>query len=136
MELVSKTAHELRHLLDRGEVSSVEVTQAFLQRIEAVDGKIGAFLLTLPELALEMAAQADERRGVPGVRDQLGRGFVDPAIMIRRRHFPFLPIDVPAPQRRWRPHSLCSGSSHHQRPERGCSPGATARVQGAQPMER
>ncbi len=33
-----------------------------------------------------------------------------------------------------RPHSLDSGDSHHQRPARTSSPGAMARVQGAQPM--
>ena len=32
-----------------------------------------------------------------------------------------------------RPHSRVSAFSHHQRPERGSSPGFTARVQGAQP---
>ena len=36
--------------------------------------------------------------------------------------------------RRWIPHSLCSAASHHHRPARTSSPGATARVQGAQPM--
>ena len=36
--------------------------------------------------------------------------------------------------RRCSPHSLCSGCSHHQRPARTSSPGATARVHGAQPM--
>ena len=36
--------------------------------------------------------------------------------------------------RRCSPHSLCSGFSHHQRPARTSSPGATARVHGAQPM--
>ena len=35
----------------------------------------------------------------------------------------------------WRPHSLLSGFSHHQRPARGCSPGWMARVHGAQPIE-
>ena len=33
------------------------------------------------------------------------------------------------------PHSFFSSFSHHQRPARGCSPGCTARVQGAQPIE-
>ena len=35
-----------------------------------------------------------------------------------------------------RPHSFFSSCSHHQRPARSGSPGASARVQGAQPMER
>ncbi len=34
------------------------------------------------------------------------------------------------------PHSFFSSCSHHQRPARSGSPGATARVQGAQPIER
>jgi len=38
-------------------------------------------------------------------------------------------------QRTWMPHSLFSGFSHHHRPARACSPGATARVQGAQPID-
>ena len=35
-----------------------------------------------------------------------------------------------------RPHSFLPSSSHHQRPARSGSPGATARVQGAQPIDR
>jgi hypothetical protein len=41
-----------------------------------------------------------------------------------------------ATRRRCSPHSLCSGSSHHQRPARRSWPGSTARVHGAQPMLR
>ena len=37
---------------------------------------------------------------------------------------------------RCKPHSRFPCSSHHQRPARSGSPGATARVQGAQPTER
>ena len=44
------------------------------------------------------------------------------------------PEGVPVGSRRCRPHSLWSADSHHQRPERTSSPGATARVHGAQPM--
>ncbi|PLX41895.1 MAG: Asp-tRNA(Asn)/Glu-tRNA(Gln) amidotransferase GatCAB subunit A [Deltaproteobacteria bacterium] len=60
-ELILKKGHELRALLDSGEVSSVEVTQAFLDRIDAVDGKINAFLTVTADLALEQAAAADKR---------------------------------------------------------------------------
>ena len=35
----------------------------------------------------------------------------------------------------WRPHSFCSGVSHHQRPARRSSPSRMGRVQGAHPME-
>src|SRR6516164_9793565 len=34
-----------------------------------------------------------------------------------------------------KPHSFFSSCSHHQRPARGFSPGSTARVHGAQPIE-
>ena len=61
MELISKSAHELRDLLDRGDVTSREVTEAHLARIDAVDRKTNAFLTKLPELALRMAGEADER---------------------------------------------------------------------------
>ncbi len=63
MELVSKTAHELRGLLDRREVSSAELTRAYIARIEAVDPKVGAFLTPTFGLALEMADAADGRIG-------------------------------------------------------------------------
>ena len=61
MDLLEKTGHELRGLLDGGEISSVELTRAYLDRIEAVDGEINAFITRAPELALEMAAAADQR---------------------------------------------------------------------------
>jgi aspartyl-tRNA(Asn)/glutamyl-tRNA(Gln) amidotransferase subunit A len=61
MELLDKTGHELRGLLDAGEVSSAELTRAYLDRIEAVDGAINAYLTPTPELALEMARAADAR---------------------------------------------------------------------------
>jgi aspartyl-tRNA(Asn)/glutamyl-tRNA(Gln) amidotransferase subunit A len=68
MELTSITGHELRGLFDRGEVTSVEVTRAYLERIEAVDPRVNAFLTRTPDLALEMAQVADERiqRGEAG----------------------------------------------------------------------
>ncbi len=61
MELLEKTGHELRTLLDDGQVTSEEVTRAYLARIEAVDGKLNAYITRTPELALEMARAADQR---------------------------------------------------------------------------
>ncbi|MDR1443108.1 MAG: Asp-tRNA(Asn)/Glu-tRNA(Gln) amidotransferase subunit GatA [Bifidobacteriaceae bacterium] len=49
-------------LLDSREISSVELTQAHLDRIESVDGAIHAFLRTLPEVALAEAEAADAAR--------------------------------------------------------------------------
>ena len=45
-----------------------------------------------------------------------------------------LPEGATSAGRACSPHSLCSATSHHQRPERGSSPGTTARVHGEQPM--
>ena len=55
------TAAELSGKLAAGEVSSVEVTQAHLDRIAAVDGGVHAFL-HLNEKALETAASVDAKR--------------------------------------------------------------------------
>jgi aspartyl-tRNA(Asn)/glutamyl-tRNA(Gln) amidotransferase subunit A len=51
--------HQARCLLDQGEISSVELTQAVLDRILAVDNEVRAYLTLAPELALEQAAAAD-----------------------------------------------------------------------------
>ncbi len=45
-----------------GELTSVELTQAVLDRIVAVENQIQAYLTLAPELALEQAREADERR--------------------------------------------------------------------------
>ena len=60
-EFASLTVHEARGLLDRREVSSVELTGAALERIDQVDGRIGAFVTVTRELALDQAAEADQR---------------------------------------------------------------------------
>jgi aspartyl-tRNA(Asn)/glutamyl-tRNA(Gln) amidotransferase subunit A len=60
-DLIRKSASELSELLTSREVSSVEVTRAHLDRIEAVDGDVAAFLHVSTD-ALDVAAAIDERR--------------------------------------------------------------------------
>ncbi|MCW2912120.1 MAG: Amidase [Actinomycetia bacterium] len=48
-------------LVAKGEVSSRELVEASLQRIDAVDGRIGAFRVVRHEAALAEAAEADQR---------------------------------------------------------------------------
>ncbi len=60
-DLTTKTAAALAELLAAGEVSSVEVTQAHLDRIAAVDGDIHAFLHIKSD-ALDVAAAVDAQR--------------------------------------------------------------------------
>ncbi|WP_419759210.1 amidase [Acidisoma sp.] len=50
---------EVAGLIQAGELSSVAVTQAMLDRIEALDVTLGSYALVLPELALAQAARAD-----------------------------------------------------------------------------
>ncbi|GAA1690960.1 Asp-tRNA(Asn)/Glu-tRNA(Gln) amidotransferase subunit GatA [Microcella alkalica] len=60
-QIIRSTAADLAHRLSTGEVSSVEVTQAHLDRIAAVDGDVHAFL-HVSESALETARQVDADR--------------------------------------------------------------------------
>ncbi|GAA4288412.1 Asp-tRNA(Asn)/Glu-tRNA(Gln) amidotransferase subunit GatA [Georgenia daeguensis] len=61
-DLTRRTAAELAELLRSREVSSVEVTQAHLDRMAAVDGAVHAFLHTNTDEALAAAADVDARR--------------------------------------------------------------------------
>ncbi|MGH7776674.1 MAG: Asp-tRNA(Asn)/Glu-tRNA(Gln) amidotransferase subunit GatA [Candidatus Dormibacterales bacterium] len=59
--MTSRTIGELRRLLDRQEVSAVEVLDAHQEAIAAVEGRVGAFLRLTPELARAQAEEADAR---------------------------------------------------------------------------
>ncbi|MDQ6694438.1 MAG: Asp-tRNA(Asn)/Glu-tRNA(Gln) amidotransferase subunit GatA [Chloroflexota bacterium] len=56
------TIAEARSLLESGQVSSVELTQAHLERITEVNGDINALVTTVMEQALESAQASDRRR--------------------------------------------------------------------------
>jgi aspartyl-tRNA(Asn)/glutamyl-tRNA(Gln) amidotransferase subunit A len=57
-----RTAAELAEALAAGETTSVEITQAHLDRIAEVDGDVHAFLHVDTDGALRSAAESDERR--------------------------------------------------------------------------
>ena len=61
-ELCQLTLHEAKALLERGECSAVELTEACLARIEGIEEKVRAFITVTPDLALEQARAADEAR--------------------------------------------------------------------------
>ncbi|MGN6610021.1 MAG: Asp-tRNA(Asn)/Glu-tRNA(Gln) amidotransferase subunit GatA [Jatrophihabitans sp.] len=67
--LTDRTAADLAALVASGEASAVEVAQAHLDRIEAVDGAVHAFLHVDTEGALAAARAVDERRAAG---DELG----------------------------------------------------------------
>ena len=60
-DLHNLTIHEARDLLDRREVSSVELTQAYLDRIQAVEPQVRSFVTVTDKQALEQAREADAR---------------------------------------------------------------------------
>ena len=63
MSIIQKTATEQLALLRSGEITSVELTQAYLNRINQVEPAIGAFLRVESEAALTQAAEVDRKRG-------------------------------------------------------------------------
>ncbi|HET6318945.1 MAG TPA: Asp-tRNA(Asn)/Glu-tRNA(Gln) amidotransferase GatCAB subunit A, partial [Chloroflexota bacterium] len=58
-DLAYAEINELAPLLERGDVSPVEVTKACLERIAALGGQINAFITVLADSALEEAKQAE-----------------------------------------------------------------------------
>jgi len=59
MDLHTLTIHELRKLLDSGEISAVELTRTVLDHIDATEDKVGAFISVQREQALQQAEDAD-----------------------------------------------------------------------------
>jgi len=59
-ELWQLSAAELRARVGRRELSAVEVTRAHLERLEAVEPKVDAFLSTLADRALDQAGRLDQ----------------------------------------------------------------------------
>ncbi len=70
--LAQQTLRQAQALMERGEVSSVEVTEAVLDRILVQDNSVRAYLTLAPELALEQAASADQRRAAGDRHPLLG----------------------------------------------------------------
>ncbi|MGD0230181.1 MAG: Asp-tRNA(Asn)/Glu-tRNA(Gln) amidotransferase subunit GatA [Syntrophorhabdales bacterium] len=108
-ELLTKDIRDVRDLLKKGEITSVELTRFYLDRIKRYDAAMGCYLRLTEELALGMAAEADRRirarndgelTGIPfGMKDilctkgiettcasQILKGFVPPydATVIRK----------------------------------------------------
>ncbi len=59
MELHQLSLRQARELLERREISSLELTRALLERLEATDDKVHAYLTVTAEKALEQAQAAD-----------------------------------------------------------------------------
>ncbi|WKZ47931.1 MAG: Asp-tRNA(Asn)/Glu-tRNA(Gln) amidotransferase subunit GatA [Anaerolineales bacterium] len=61
MQLTNFTVREAHELLKTKKISSVELTQALLNRIHEIDSKIKSYVTVTDDLALEQAKRADER---------------------------------------------------------------------------
>jgi len=59
MKLHELTIHKAHELLKQKEISSVELTRAVLDRIEAVDDKVGAYITVAGDIAMKQAQLAD-----------------------------------------------------------------------------
>ncbi len=94
-----KTLAELSAALDKSEISSEELTQTYLARIERLDGELNSFITVTAEQALTQARAADAKRragrggvltGIPiaqkdifctkGVKTSCGSRMLDPFI--------------------------------------------------------
>ena len=62
MSLYEKKVHELADMLAKGETTSVEITKAYLQRIEEVEPKVQAYITVDAEGALKKAEEVDRKR--------------------------------------------------------------------------
>lgn len=60
MELYNLTIHELHARLSTGEVTSQEVTESVLKRIESIDEQVHAYITVTKPLAMAQAKKADE----------------------------------------------------------------------------
>ncbi len=72
MKLNELTIKQAIEKLDAGVITSVELTQACLDRIKEVDSKVKALLTVCEEEALAEAKKADERRASAGGRSEKG----------------------------------------------------------------
>ena len=82
MELYEYTVHELVDKLKKGEVTSVEITKSYFDRIKEIDPKVKAYVSTMEEEAMAKAKEVDEKRakgepvsdlaGIPiGIKDNM-----------------------------------------------------------------
>lgn len=82
MELYEYTVHELVEKLEKGEVTSVEITKSYFDRIKEKDPLVKAYVSTMEEEAMAKAKEIDEKRnagepvskfaGIPiGIKDNM-----------------------------------------------------------------
>ena len=69
--LTGLTAHEAQEFLTSGEVSSVELTEAVLARVDELEPQIHSYITVIREEALAAARTADEVRSAGNAKGPL-----------------------------------------------------------------
>jgi len=64
MLLYSLLIHQLSELMEQKEISSVELTEAYFERISQVENEIRAFITLVKEKALTQASEVDKKRAL------------------------------------------------------------------------
>ena len=73
LDVISRSALDQSALLRRGELSAVELTRAYVARIERLDPRLAAFVEFTPDRAIAAAAALDRARARdPGVHRSSG----------------------------------------------------------------
>lgn len=62
MDICEKTVHELSEMLEKGEASSLEITEAYLEQLNHHNDTLKAFITITGDLACRQAREADARR--------------------------------------------------------------------------
>lgn len=78
MDITELTVHELKEKLDKKELTSYDITKAYVDRINEKEKDVNAFVTTLTDEALEKAKEIDqterkgEYAGIPiGIKDNM-----------------------------------------------------------------
>jgi len=72
MKLNQLTIHELQTLLREGKTTAVAIAEAVFSRIDAVEGRVNAYITTAKDEALAMAEQADRSIGEGALKELTG----------------------------------------------------------------
>jgi len=70
-DAVFASLKQLAHWMDRGQLTSVELTELYLDRIARYDGQLKSFITVTPELAHQQAVAADRERAAGRLRGPL-----------------------------------------------------------------
>lgn len=123
MELYTLTVHQLSELLEKKEVSSLELTQGYLDRINKMDKELQAFVTVTEEEALAQARLIDEKRmqgeelsslaGIPmAVQDNICTGGVKTTCASKILNHYIPPTDATAIDRLKKAGSILIGKSN------------------------